>query len=86
MLLRKGCSGVKPGRGSPSALVNLIASEMFLVTYPLGQSLGIDSLTWKRAWSMFSNSFKGCLAMNLESFSKCIFYYLVALCVNMGKV
>lgn len=85
MLLRKGCSGVKPGRGSPSSLVNLKASEMFLVTYPLGQSLGIDSLTWKRVWSVLSNSFKDCLAVNLESFNKYIFYYyLVALCMNMG--
>lgn len=57
MLLRKGYSGVKSDRGNPSPLVNLRASEMFLVTSPLGQFLEIDSLTWKRVWSTFSNSF-----------------------------
>lgn len=86
MLLRKGYSGVKSGRGNPSPLVNLRASEMFLVTSPLGQFLEIDSLTWKRVWSTFSNSFKGCLAVILESFNKYVFYYyLVALCEHGSR-
>lgn len=66
-----------------AVVAQLRASGTFLVTSQLGQPLEIDALTWKRIWSTFANSFKGCLAEVLESFKYVFCFYLVALCMNM---
>lgn len=59
-----------------AVVAQLRASGTFLVTSQLGQPLEIDALIWKRMWSTFASSFKGCLGRGSGELQICLLLLL----------